>query len=724
MRLLLVHQGFPPERSGGSEIYTAALARRLARDHEVTVLHGSTDAARPDYDLSWSRENGPRLVSLNNPHPARGGFESYADPGAAAAAAGVMEAVAPDLVHIGNLAGLSTGIVFEARRRGVPVAITLHDFWPVCPLGQLVNRQLQVCPGPAPRRCLRCVGEQVAAPPAVGRLARGLPGAARAGRALSRFAPAGPRRLARRLAAMHEVLRAADLLISPSAFLRDRLAALGVAGITVLENGHEPLAVPPRVPDPAGRVRFGFLGTAVPSKGVHVLAEAFRRLDDPRAALHIHGAFAPYHGDHGYEERVRAALGPHAAETLRGPVAVANVPQVLAGLDVMVVPSLWEENAPLVVQEAFLAKLPLVVSDHGGLAERVRQGVDGLRFRPGDAAELCAAMRRLVEEPELRARLGSTPPPVPSMDEHVRALEELYAGARSRYCTRAGRVGVVVLDAGRPVETARAVASIREPGLEPVVLVVENGPGEVPGLPAGVEFLRLGENRGYAAGMNEGIAYLRRAGCDRFLLLNNDAVLEPGCLRALAEALEDPALAAAGPVILREADGRVESRGARFDPAWGRYRLLGHGGAAGAAEGLAQVAVLSGAVWMLSGAALERIGPIEESYFWSFEDVEWCLRARRAGLGLAVVLGARARHGGSRTLGAASPDRLYYAARNHLWVAGQAWPRRAPGRWIRHAAILAWNLAHALRQRQARRGAAVAAVLRGARDFSRGRLGP
>ncbi len=77
--------------------------------------------------------------------------------------------------------------------------------------------------------------------------------------------------------------------------------------------------------------------------------------------------------------------------------------------------------------------------------------------------------------------------------------------------------------------------------------------------------------------MNAGVRQLLGEGCDRILLLNSDAVLEPGCLVRLIRALEAPGLAAVGPVIVREADGRVESRGVGVDLASGRVRLLGHG---------------------------------------------------------------------------------------------------------------------------------------------------
>jgi GT2 family glycosyltransferase/glycosyltransferase involved in cell wall biosynthesis len=725
LRILLVHHGFPPDGVGGSEIYTRALARRLARAHDVTVLHRSTEPARPDHHVLESRADGLRVFSLNNLHRDVAGFESYRDARATAAATRVLEEVQPDIVHVGHLAGLSTGLVFAARDRGMAVAITLHDFWTVCPLGQLLNTRLAVCPGPTPRRCLGCVGGQVAVRSSAAReVGRRIPFAGVAGGLLARAFPAGPARISERLDEMREVLRAADALIAPSRFLRDRMASLGAPDIQVLPNGHEDLALPSRRADPDGRLRVGFVGAAIPSKGVHVLAEAFRLLGDPRVALEIHGPFVPYHGDTGYEARVRAILGSRAGEALRGPFPPEKLGEVLAGLDVLAVPSLWEENAPLTVEEAFLARVPVVVSGHGGLAERVVEGRGGLRFRPGDAADLARVLRRLLDGPDLRDELAAAAPHVPTMDEHVAALEAVYETASRRRSSRCGRVGVVVLDRGRPDATAAAARSALDRDVSPRVLVVENGPGPKSTPPAGVSVLRLDSNRGFGGGMNAGIAELRRLGCDRLLLLNNDATLEPGALRRLAEALEDPGLGAVGPVILREADGRVESQGGRFDPRWGWHRLAGYGARPSAREGRLGVETLSGAVLMLSAAALERVGNLDEDYFFGFEDTEWCVRARRAGLGLAVVLGARARHAGSSTLGPASPERLYYAARNHLRAADRLVPRRAPARWLREWLIVGLNLAHALRQGQVPRLAGVRAVVAGARDFRMRAFGP
>jgi len=284
------------------------------------------------------------------------------------------------------------------------------------------------------------------------------------------------------------------------------------------------------------------------------------------------------------------------------------------------------------------------------------------------------------------------------------------------------RIGVVVLDFGRPADAERAALSARDPRLDIRVLIVENGSrGEAAGTS---DRLHLTENRGFAGGMNAGLEKLRADGCDQYLLLNSDAVLEPDCLHRLSRALEDPALAAVGPVILRAADGRVESRGLGVDLEGGRVRLEGQGEAADDRAGVQSVDALSGAVILLSRTALEAVGALDEAYFFSFEDVDWCVRARRAAYGLAVVLDARARHEGSATIGRASPDRLYYATRNHVRCLDKLEPLPPRQGWWRRASVLARNLAFALRQSDAGRVAACRAVLDGYRDARAGRYGP
>jgi glycosyltransferase involved in cell wall biosynthesis len=102
------------------------------------------------------------------------------------------------------------------------------------------------------------------------------------------------------------------------------------------------------------------------------------------------------------------------------------VPAALEKIDALVVPSMWLENWPVVVQEARLMRVPVIASRIGGLAEGVRHGVDGLLFEPGDAVALAAALRRVAREPKLLARFAAKATLPPPMHEHELALEAIY----------------------------------------------------------------------------------------------------------------------------------------------------------------------------------------------------------------------------------------------------------------------------------------------------------
>ena len=118
----------------------------------------------------------------------------------------------------------------------------------------------------------------------------------------------------------------------------------------------------------------------------------------------------------------------------------------------------------------------------------------------------------------------------------------------------------------------------------------------------------------------------------------------------------------------------------------------------------------------------ERVGLLDEAYFFSFEDLAFCLAARDAGFDIGVARRAVVLHEGSRTLGATSTRRLYFAARNHLRAASTR-PGAASG-LVRSAAIVGYNLAHAVKAPGGTLAGRVGAVLRGTRDHLRGRYGP
>jgi len=363
---------------------------------------------------------------------------------------------------------LSVGCLGIAAGHGVPVLFTLHDFWLVCArLGQLVHADGSLCHTVDFARCGTCLpsfkwrqtgleqraGRAIARVRAatgvdLGPLARGArrlvvgrrggsgddgSGAAEQPDENPEGEPAAYEAAARERAAalLAACLAHVDRFIAPSRFLRDRFVAEGIPGdrIVVLPTGVDRDAFGlPREPGSEARLRVTFLGSLVPLKGAHLLLEAWGRLapeDRARGELVLRGP-----SDHAPEyvarlERAAKSVGA----TLAGAATRDEVPHVLAATDLLVVPSLWFENRPLVLLEALATRTPVLASDLGGMVELVEEGITGWRFPAGDAAALAERLRALLHDPAPLAGLyprDHRPPSLEEMtDAQVRMYEEL-----------------------------------------------------------------------------------------------------------------------------------------------------------------------------------------------------------------------------------------------------------------------------------------------------------
>jgi glycosyltransferase involved in cell wall biosynthesis len=92
----------------------------------------------------------------------------------------------------------------------------------------------------------------------------------------------------------------------------------------------------------------------------------------------------------------------------------------------VLVPSIWWENSPLVIQEALLNRRPVICSDIGGMAEKVRFGLDGFHFQAGSAYSLAMLLRGLAAEPQRLLALQQTMAVPPTINETGAAVLDLY----------------------------------------------------------------------------------------------------------------------------------------------------------------------------------------------------------------------------------------------------------------------------------------------------------
>jgi glycosyltransferase involved in cell wall biosynthesis len=282
---------------------------------------------------------------------------------------------------------------------------TLHEFMPICNnSGQLYRTQGRgPCLEASPRRCHEC-----------------FPGV-----------PSSAFHLRKRFIQFH--LDPVDRFIAPSNFLRDRYADWGVPRekFVAEEYGR---TVPDLPPDPPPvqrpRNRFGFFGQLNAFKGVDVLLAAMAHAGGSRPGgrpeLVVHGANLDLQPGDVRERLQRLITQAGSAVTFVGPYPHGQAGRLMRQVDWVVVPSVWWENSPLVIQEAFMAGRPVICSDIGGMAEKVRDGVDGLHFRAGDPTALADTLCRACDTPGLWDRLRAGIRPVYPMDRHTARLSALY----------------------------------------------------------------------------------------------------------------------------------------------------------------------------------------------------------------------------------------------------------------------------------------------------------
>ncbi|HEX5449820.1 MAG TPA: glycosyltransferase family 2 protein [Gaiellaceae bacterium] len=236
----------------------------------------------------------------------------------------------------------------------------------------------------------------------------------------------------------------------------------------------------------------------------------------------------------------------------------------------------------------------------------------------------------------------------------------------------------------------------------------------------GVDLIRVGMNLGFAGGSNVGIGRALDRGADWLLLLNSDAIAEPGLAGALEQAaVARPDAGLLACVVLFEDGETVQYAGARFNALLGYSgRQSGHGDKAVEVH-MQDVDRVDGAAFAVSRAAIERAGPLDERLFAYVEDVDWSLRIRAAGFAAVLVPGARVRHKGSASTGGPrSTANLYYDTRNTIVVAERYRPLPAGLRSLRRGVIVGAHLVQA-----GLRGIGARAVVAGWRDARRGKLG-
>lgn len=413
--------------------YTLELSSELSKQHAVHILFTRRDLSREPYGVRDGEYRGlPFTEIIHNGHWES--FEqTYRDARIDEIFARVLAVVRPDVVHVQHLLFLSANLVRMARAAGIPVVFTLHDFWLMCPREIRMKPDMRLCFEVKPAECDACINAPAMTTSRLERtalhtlqrlsrytgsktldVARRLsslvPATLRAGvrrlRGAARRPGSGPQAAATsaieaRNAFLADVCSQVDLFVAPSLFLRDEFVRFGLspARIQYSPHGHvsaRAVGGEGKRSESADGLRFGYVGSLAQHKGVEILIDAFDRIRRPGVVLNVFGGA---NVNQAYARRLEKSASNPAIH-FKGRFDHTRLAEVYAQIDVLVMPSLCFENAPLTICEAFSAGIPVVASKLGGMAELVRHGENGLLFEPGDAEDLYRQLRALAEQPD------------------------------------------------------------------------------------------------------------------------------------------------------------------------------------------------------------------------------------------------------------------------------------------------------------------------------------
>lgn len=407
--LLLVAHGLAPETFGGVEVYTRNLyeAFKQSRKIDPFVLtrtlknkyQGVVFGDEVDTNLFYIQSPQMDASFLRSERSLEYGFKDF------------LISLRPDIVHFQHYLHLSMEW-FKAVREVLPgarILLTLHEYMLLCPHnGQMIktrssgkgSKDGHLCRDVFSEACAKCFPRH--------------PGPV----------------FSERRDYVKECLKAVDLFTAPSNFLRNiMIEKLGIPSEKIIfsENGQAVFRPSAREKPGPGGLTLGFMGQINPYKGLHVLLDALAKMKGTHdISLKIFGVCNAASDEHYFSHQIKSRLRGLKQAEYCGPYAREQLPDILAEIDLLVVPSVWWENSPLVIQEAFMAKVPVICSNIGGMAEKVTDGVNGLHFAVNDSEDLSKKIMDVYKNKGKLDFFKKNIPAVKTISDNRFELESIY----------------------------------------------------------------------------------------------------------------------------------------------------------------------------------------------------------------------------------------------------------------------------------------------------------
>lgn len=446
LKILLPVHCFFPSHFYGTETYTLELARTLrAAGHEVSILTAilyGEEGTKQVY-TQYEYDGLPVHCVDQNSQPLMFFGQTYRRPDLYPVLRDIIQQVSPDIVHVTHLMGHTSTLLEVLRDMGIPTVATLTDFFGICFNSKLERHDGTLCLGPNrwSSNCLKCYFKSHIHYDSNNDLKRflksdfflaillGMPSCITKlfpfiGRPLSEHIS----EVTKRIEIFRTLYDTYLVMIAPTDFLfeayeRNRFYSEKLRKINFginfdIVKGYR---TPRRKKD--SHVRFGYIGQITAHKGVDLLVKAFLQLKGSNCSLEIYG---PSDQDAPYMNDLMRLSRDGNRITFKSTFPQTELAARLSQMDVLVIPSRWYENSPLVLLYALATRTPVIVTDVKGMNEFVKDGFNGYTFKKDSVSHLLAAMQKVVDDPSIINRLSENVDYQKDVADHTADVLSIY----------------------------------------------------------------------------------------------------------------------------------------------------------------------------------------------------------------------------------------------------------------------------------------------------------
>lgn len=446
MKILLISHTFLPKYVGGTEVYTFELAQELIKQgHTVEILCTDPLSSKENYEIDRSNYQGLKINTIQkNILKYKDFHDTYLDNQTEKIFESLLDKFQPDIIHYLHLMHHSINLINIAASKNIKQILTINDFWlqtrlfnritksgklyknysireDAIELSKELNSGLKIDTPISLKEFYKTQDKKIFIKVVLNKIINRNLGKIKNCFNLRKY----KKLIKERNNHIKKALKKIDLLIFPTVFLYQEFSNWGLQTkkAIISEHGIDINLFKNFKKKPSNKIRFVFIGAIIPAKGLDILLKAWKKINDKNVELQIYGDF---NLDKKYSGSLKPFLLNQKNIKLKGTFKPQDIAKVFSEIDVLILPSRWFENGPLILRNALLSKTPIIATRLGSNPEYIRDDYNGWLFENENFEDLANKISYIIENGKMIKAMSSNIQKEKSIKEDVHNLTNYY----------------------------------------------------------------------------------------------------------------------------------------------------------------------------------------------------------------------------------------------------------------------------------------------------------